>query len=495
MRNKVLRGSLLVAAAVCAAAVHSSPAAATNPGANGRIVFVGLAGGLYSVNPDGSGLKRLGPRWDYNSNLPNWSPDGSRIIFNHWQDDPKGTFVMRGDGSGVTKMPAGGAGAWSPDGAKIAFAGGGIFVMDADGSDVTQLNDNGAWPTWSPDGARIAFIGAVGGQNGVWTIDPDGGNPTLIHTDTTFIDMLDWSPDGSRIIFGRGDGVTVPNQIWSMQFDGSDVKQLTTSGRNGSAAWSPDGTKIVFGSRRANGLWLMNADGTGQTHVKKLGMEFVAPSWQPVNLTLGSSRDTVTWGDSLKLTAHLLPFAESANQTVSLYALPAGGSKALIASGTVNSSGNFSITTRPKKNTRFIAQWTGDAQHLGGGVGEVKVGVHTLVEGELRGFDGRRGRYHLYHYTQSCPNHHRHCPVYAVHVTPNRAGERIVVILQLHYGGDWHQALRVTPRLDARSSLIEKFIYASPDIIGYPTRVGALIAANKELLRGKSRWAYFKVTS
>ena len=239
----------------------------------------------------------------------------------------------------------------------------------------------------------------------------------------------------------------------------------------------------------------MNPDGTGQTRVKKLGMSFLGPAWQPVNLALHSSRKTVTFGDSVKLTAHLVPFAASTNQNVALYALPAGGSKTLLASGTVNSSGNFSTTTRPKKNTRYIAEWTGDAEHLGGGVGEAKVGVHTRVVGVLRYFDGRQGRYRLYHYTQSCPNNHRHCPVYKVHVTPNRAGERVVVILQLHYGGHWHQALRDTPRLNDRSLVGIRFIYNGAGVIGIPSRVRTSIDGNQDLLGGKSRWSYFKVTS
>jgi TolB protein len=478
-----------------AALTHSPPAGATNPGSNGRIVFVGVAGFLYSINPDGTGLKRLGPGWSYNSSFPHWSPDGARIVFGHWSVDPKeaGTYLMRADGSGTTKLPTGNAGSWSPDGTKITFGGGGVFVMDADGSNVTQLaGSDSRSPTWSPDGTRIAFIrDTLDGHTQVWTMDSDGQNQTLIHDDTTSLFNPDWSPDGSTIIFYRGDGSAV--QIWSMHADGTSLTQLTTAGGNSYGAWSPDGTKIVFASSRG-GLWLMNPDGSGQARVRNTYGEFSQPAWQPVNLLLHASSPTVTYGDSLKLTAHLLPFAESTNKTVSLYAVPVGGTETLIATGSINSSGNFSATTRPRKNTRYIAKWTGDGEHLGGGVGELVVGVHALVQGRLKGFYAQRGRYHLYHYTSRCPSDGLRCPVYKIHVAPSRAGERVVVILQLHYGGRWHQALRDTHRLNDRSSVTLRFIYGSADVIGFPTRVRASIDGNREFLAGRSRWSYFKIT-
>jgi Tol biopolymer transport system component len=66
-----------------------------------------------------------------------------------------------------------------------------------------------------------------------------------------------------------------------MQPDGSGQTQLTTLGQNYQPAWSPDGSKIAFTSTRDPGnpdcdgdftlcnyeLYVMNADGTGQTRV------------------------------------------------------------------------------------------------------------------------------------------------------------------------------------------------------------------------------------
>jgi Tol biopolymer transport system component len=59
--------------------------------------------------------------------------------------------------------------------------------------------------------------------------------------------------------------------VYTMNSDGSDVKQLTNLGPDSGAAWeswSPDGKQIVFNEYRPpdflGQLWLMNADGTNQ---------------------------------------------------------------------------------------------------------------------------------------------------------------------------------------------------------------------------------------
>src|SRR5215471_2534071 len=59
--------------------------------------------------------------------------------------------------------------------------------------------------------------------------------------------------------------------IYTMNPNGTDVKQLTNLGPDGSAfweSWSPDGRQIVFNEYRPpdflGQLWLMNADGSNQ---------------------------------------------------------------------------------------------------------------------------------------------------------------------------------------------------------------------------------------
>src|SRR5689334_13255195 len=61
------------------------PASATYPGKNGRIAFI-AGPDVYTMNPDGSGVKQLtnlDP--DNSASFESWSPDGKQIVFNEYR--------------------------------------------------------------------------------------------------------------------------------------------------------------------------------------------------------------------------------------------------------------------------------------------------------------------------------------------------------------------------------------------------------------------------
>jgi TolB protein len=67
-------------------------------------------------------------------------------------------------------------------------------------------------------------------------------------------------------------------QVFTINADGTNRKQLTFDGESGRPDWSPDGKKIICMSiRNGAGIWIMNADGTNQQFLA----EGVAPDWSP----------------------------------------------------------------------------------------------------------------------------------------------------------------------------------------------------------------------
>jgi len=84
------------------------------------------------------------------------------------------------------------------------------------------------------------------------------------------------SPDKKRILFtvkyfsikdNKGNA-----EIYTMNIDGSDMKQLTkTAGSEYNVMWRPDGKKIVYLSAESGSsqIWEMNADGSNSTQISK----------------------------------------------------------------------------------------------------------------------------------------------------------------------------------------------------------------------------------
>lgn len=152
----------------------------------------------------------------------------------------------------ITEDPgAEGSGAWSPDGARIAFASTRdgnqeLYVVHPDGTgwqrltNTPEVSEDG--PVWTPDGRSIVYHAQPrGGRAQIWIMDADGGNPRPLTSGDATNFQPAVSPDGGTIAFtSTRDGVY---DIWLMRLDGSEQRNVTrTPAKDSRPEYFPDGT-------------------------------------------------------------------------------------------------------------------------------------------------------------------------------------------------------------------------------------------------------------
>lgn len=311
------------------AVVLGVPAAAlaTAPGENGQIAFrryLGpdrTKGAIFIANRDGSGERRLtSAPGNAGDDYPDVSPDGSFVAFQRCARTC-GIYMVNTDGTGLRRVSDRCRGvppkctddsypAISPDGRQIAFvrafgrirhdqiAHVGIYRMRIDGSHLrkvslpaTRTAEDGD-PQWSPDGKQIVFVRhnfsvrPRGGQ-AVFVINADG---TGLRRVTAYKlragDGPDWSPDGSQILFRSPENEDFLDcDIWTIHPDGTGLRRVTHAGPTTkiySASFSPDGTAITLGMSGVDGqadVWTIGIDGTGLPPVTRTKLWDSAPDW------------------------------------------------------------------------------------------------------------------------------------------------------------------------------------------------------------------------
>jgi Tol biopolymer transport system component len=197
---------------------------------DGRIAFVRASGrfradedgyehqGIYTMSADGSGLRRITlPRTGTaRDDEPQWSPDSRQIVFvrTNLSAKPAGSqavFVVNTDGSELRritpwKLRAGDGPNWSPDGTRVLFrsnesedfTNSNLFTVGSDGTGLkqvthvtpeTRLYSSG----FSPDGRSITFgMQGTSGEADVFTMRLDGKGLTQVTRTPAGDSAPDW---------------------------------------------------------------------------------------------------------------------------------------------------------------------------------------------------------------------------------------------------------------------------------------------------------------
>jgi Tol biopolymer transport system component len=229
---------------------------------------------LYTMNPDGSDIRRIPIPLPSALGQADVSPDGERVAFTR-----DGIYTVGGNGTDLQHplLSGGGTPAWSPDGTHLACNytsnGGGtyaLWVMDRFGGRKTNLTQTPDYfefaPTWSPDGALLGYSRQpvdLSTRAQLWVVSFDGSDSHLVVADPVN-DALDpaWSPDGIWIAYASGPGVLT--NLRSVHPDGTDdhsILQTPDSLAVAGPSWSPDGQSLVFSY--GLGIATIHADGTG----------------------------------------------------------------------------------------------------------------------------------------------------------------------------------------------------------------------------------------
>ena len=239
---------------------------------NGKIVFVRRIGSdstdIYVIDEDGTHETRL-TRTVPSEVYPGWSPDGEKIAFVRNSTE---LCVMNADGSGLRRL--GGA---TYEGASLSP------------------------PVWSPDGQKIAFrtIGTSSEHyyDALYVVNADGTKQTRLTTSYANseyeirLGQPTWSPTGNKIAFARFtlpptdssaesvSSVADESGLYLINADGTGQRTLMSIRSQAEPLWSPDGEKIALYENAA--INVINTDGSGRKELTGDTEEPPVYAWSP----------------------------------------------------------------------------------------------------------------------------------------------------------------------------------------------------------------------
>lgn len=305
-----------------------------SPALPGRVAFrryvdaTKTTGALFTSNTDGSLEHQvLTPPANTEDDQPDWSPDGSRLLFTRHSGvtgghEAQALWTVPSAGGKATALTAGApargdiipgfdsAGSYSPDGRQIAYSHEGgrvahdqlqqsnIWVMAANGTHVRQVTrfpdyaGDASGPQWSPDGKQLVFSlsnaasSQPAGGRALFVIGADGtGQRQLTPWRLGANGTPDWSRTGLIVLRAVQDEESGVGNFFTIHPDGTGIHQVThftDDVISHKVGFSPDGKWIVFGRARTGGsihTSLCKVDGSELHPVTQTPLEDSSPDW------------------------------------------------------------------------------------------------------------------------------------------------------------------------------------------------------------------------
>jgi Tol biopolymer transport system component len=236
---------------------------------------------------------------------------------------------------------------WSPDGKYLAYVDrrpdqqpATIFLLAVDNPDDKRSLTTSAgqaadyYPRFSPGGKTVAFVRAFTASSAedIFLVGVTGGESKRLTFDNTYVDGLDWTPDGAFVVFssarlgsggrlwkvpaaggepeplsvGQGgayspalcrDGrslvytlASVNANIWRYEIhpasrrNTSPTRLIASTGGNQGPQFSPDGKRIAFASGRSGSpeIWVCDTDGSNPRQLTFFSTaQAGTPRWSP----------------------------------------------------------------------------------------------------------------------------------------------------------------------------------------------------------------------
>jgi len=243
---------------------------------------------------------------------PEWSPDGSKLMFTVHEGTSSDVYVINADGTGSINLTQGNydysSGAWLPNSDKVIFTSEidgnyATYIINSDGTGLTRLtpdvdNFRFAWP--SPDGSKILVRLLNDNNREYYVMDADGSEPIRLHEPMESIRDYTWAPDSSKIVFTSFNKEeteaswetpgTFPGTVYDIHVvnaDGTGLIKVASENTQGThPLWAPDSERIIFrrGHYSDSDICVVNADGSGLINLTD---DLETHNWSPVVPSVG----------------------------------------------------------------------------------------------------------------------------------------------------------------------------------------------------------------